>query len=82
VEERAHWDEYMKIYEEVLNQTSTRRAQWHIIPADNRWFARATVASIVVAKLKSLHAKYPALGEEQRTKMKKAQAKLERERDD
>lgn len=79
VEERDYWDEYMKVYEDVLNQTSTRWASWHIIPADNRWFARATVASIVAAKLKSLHAKYPALSEEQRTKMKKAQAKLERE---
>lgn len=79
VRERDLWNEYMKIYEEVLSDTSTRYAQWHIIPADNRWFARAIIASIVVTKLKSLHTKYPALGKEEKREMEKAQAKLEGE---
>jgi hypothetical protein len=50
----------------VFKQTGTKTAPWHIIPANNRWFARATVAAIIVDKLKSLHAKYPAPSEEQK----------------
>jgi PPK2 family polyphosphate:nucleotide phosphotransferase len=79
VEERARWDEYMRAYEETFKQTSTEWAPWHIIPADNRWFARAAVASIVVAKLKSLHTEYPKLDEEEEKEIEEARQKLERE---
>ena len=80
VEERRHWDEYMKAYEQAFDKTSTTRAPWHIIPADSRWFARAAVASIVVAKLKSLHTRYPQPSKEKKKELQQARAALEREK--
>jgi len=76
VEDREHWDEYMKIYEEVFEQTSTRIAAWHIIPNNNRWFARAAVAEIIAEKLESLHQKYPTLSSEQKQEIEKAKEML------
>jgi PPK2 family polyphosphate:nucleotide phosphotransferase len=79
IEDRALWDEYMRIYEEVFEQTSTEIAPWHIIPNDNRWFARAAVAEIIADKLKSLHKKYPTLSSEKEAEIAKAKEILERE---
>ena len=77
--ERGHWDEYMKAYEDLFCHTSTDHAPWHIIPADNKWFARAAVADIVVSKLKSLKLKYPEVSEAHRQELLKAKAMLEAE---
>ena len=79
IAERAHWHKYMKAYEQAFNQTSTKHAPWHIIPADNRWFARAAVASIIVAQLKSLHTRYPRLTKEKKQELQEARAALEKE---
>jgi PPK2 family polyphosphate:nucleotide phosphotransferase len=79
VEERGLWDEHMKAFEEAFEQTSTKLAPWHIIPADNRWFARAAVASAVVSKLKSFHTDYPRLSEEKERELEDARRTLEAE---
>jgi PPK2 family polyphosphate:nucleotide phosphotransferase len=78
IEERKHWDEYMKAYEEAFKQTSTKIAPWHIIPDNQRWFARARVASIILEKLKSLHSKYPSVSAEEKKDMAKAISILEK----
>jgi PPK2 family polyphosphate:nucleotide phosphotransferase len=80
LEDREHWDEYMKAYEEAFERTSTEIAPWHIIPDNHRWFARAAVASIILAKLKSLHARYPTADEKQKKEMAQAQKSLKREK--
>jgi PPK2 family polyphosphate:nucleotide phosphotransferase len=77
IEDRERWDEYMKIYKEVFEQTSTRVAPWHIIPDDDRWFARAAVAGVIAEKLESLHQKYPTLSDEQKREIEKAKTMLE-----
>src|SRR5258708_16303419 len=59
IEERHHWDDYMKAYEDMFSNTSTEWAPWHIIPADNKWFTSVAVADIITKKLKSLNLKYP-----------------------
>ena len=79
VKERAFWDDYMKAYEDVFNHTSTSWAPWHIIPADHKWFTRAAVADIIVAKLKSLNLKYPVVTEAHRQELLKAKELLESE---
>jgi PPK2 family polyphosphate:nucleotide phosphotransferase len=79
IEDRAHWDKYMKYYEEAISQTSTRSAPWYIIPDDHRWFAKATAASIIAEKLKSFHLQYPRMDKEQKEKMEKARKILEGE---
>jgi len=59
VEERAHWNDFHRFYQEALAATSTREAPWYVIPADRRWFARALVAHILVRTIESLKLSLP-----------------------
>ncbi len=56
---RAQWDAYQKVYADMLSNTSTDFAPWHIIPADNKPSARVAIQQIIIDKLKSLQLKYP-----------------------
>ena len=67
LEERRLWPEYREAFEEALSQTSTEWAPWHIIPADNKWYARAALADIIAARLEKLNLQYPTVSDEQRT---------------
>lgn len=58
--ERKLWDDYMSVYEEALNETSSREAPWYVVPADAKWFRNYVVAKTVVDKLESLKMQYPA----------------------
>lgn len=79
IKERGRWDDYARAYEQAFENTSTEYAPWYVVPADNRWFARAAVASIIVAKLKSLHTEYPRPSGEQEKQLKEAREALEKE---
>jgi PPK2 family polyphosphate:nucleotide phosphotransferase len=61
VKERAHWDEYMKAYEQTIRHTATSYAPWYAVPADNKWFTRLVVAAAVISTLSSLNLAYPKL---------------------
>lgn len=65
VSEREHWNDYMKAYEDMIRNTATKEAPWYVVPADNKWFTRLVVASVVIDTLASLNLKYPEVGEEQ-----------------
>ena len=69
IKERALWDQYMKAYEEAINETSTSDAPWYVIPADKKWFARLAISEIIEDKLKSLDLKFPVLEEEEQNKL-------------
>ena len=47
VEERQHWDEYMKAYEKMIEATTSEEAPWFVIPADHKWFTRLVVAAAI-----------------------------------
>ena len=36
MKERQLWDKYQQCYEELLQKTSTGKAPWYVIPADNK----------------------------------------------
>ena len=57
--ERGFWDEYMQAYEACLSATSTQRAPWYVVPADDKENARLIIARIVVDAFKSLGMQYP-----------------------
>src|SRR5262245_13333436 len=57
--EREYWDDYMKAYEETIQNTATKAAPWYVVPADNKWFTRIVVAAAVIDVLQSLDLKYP-----------------------
>lgn len=76
---RLLWDDYMKAYEDMLSNTSTEAAPWHVIPADRKWFMHLAVANIICTKLKSLNLTYPTLSEAQKENLLKAKEMLESE---
>ncbi len=59
LKERKYWNEYRKAFEDMINETTTDYAPWHIIPADNKWFSRIAIGKIIYEKMKSLNLKYP-----------------------
>ncbi len=81
LKERALWDKYMEAYEEMFNHTSTDWAPWHIIPANDRWFARLALGSIIYRRFKTLKLKYPVVNAEQKKKLEEARNTLMAEKD-
>jgi PPK2 family polyphosphate:nucleotide phosphotransferase len=61
VEERQFWDQYADAFEEAIRATSSKRAPWYVVPADNKWFTRVVVAAAIVQALKELDLSYPKI---------------------
>ncbi len=61
IAERAHWDEYMACYEEILNETSRPWAPWYAIPADHKPYMRLQVAKTIRKALESMNLRYPSV---------------------
>jgi PPK2 family polyphosphate:nucleotide phosphotransferase len=80
VRERAHWDEYMEAYEDMLSHTSTAWAPWYVVPADHKWFTRLAVAEILIARLEAMRLAYPVLSPGERTELDEARRQLEAEK--
>jgi PPK2 family polyphosphate:nucleotide phosphotransferase len=76
--ERDHWKAYRKAYEDALSATSTKRAPWHVIPADRKYVARALVADIVTTAIQDLGLEYPKVTPEKMVTIGTARAKLEK----
>tara|TARA_B100000745_G_C20093691_1_gene373890 strand:+ start:356 stop:1087 length:732 start_codon:yes stop_codon:yes gene_type:complete len=51
------WDAYMGIYDRLISQCN--KIEWHIIPADKRWYRNFMVANVVTEHLQNLNLKYP-----------------------
>lgn len=56
--EREHWDEYMRCYEDVLNQSII---PWTITPVDERWYRDYIVVKTIVEGMEALNMQYPSL---------------------
>ncbi len=69
IEERQYWDDYMHAYEEALRATSRPWAPWFAIPADDKRYMRATVATIIADTLEGLDLRYPAVTDERRSQL-------------
>jgi PPK2 family polyphosphate:nucleotide phosphotransferase len=65
VDERARWDDYQEAYEEALEATSKKHAPWYVIPADDKWYTRLAIASIIHQTLDALTIEYPVLPKDQ-----------------
>ena len=78
--ERKHWGEYMDAYEEMIQNTSTERAPWYVVPADHKWFTRVVVAEAIIHALDKLNLCYPRVDKKKRGDLKRARAVLIREK--
>ena len=74
--ERDFWDDYMKTYEEMIQETATKKAPWYVVPADNKWFTRVVVVAAVIEALADLDLEYPKVGEDKLKELATAKNKL------
>jgi PPK2 family polyphosphate:nucleotide phosphotransferase len=81
VRERRFWDDYQDAISEMLSNTSTAAAPWHVIPADRKWFMRVAVAATIVHTLMDIDPHFPTVDEQARRELETARAELEAERD-
>jgi PPK2 family polyphosphate:nucleotide phosphotransferase len=58
--ERALWDKYTEAYEDILEQTSTARNPWFIVPSDKNRARDLMVAQVVAQTLQEMDPQYPA----------------------
>ena len=80
ITERGFWSDYMKAYEEAINETSTDSAPWFVIPADQKWFSRVAAIQIIIDKLEEMNLQYPKLSEKDKNGLAESKAKLENEK--
>ena len=76
VKERRYWDDYMRAYEEALNETSRPWAPWYAIPADDKSYLRARVADIIIDALQGIGLEYPEPSAEDRAEFAAARNEL------
>ena len=74
--ERDYWDDYMKAYEEMIQETATKEAPWYVVPANNKWFTRVIVAGAVIDALESLDLAYPEVDQSKLKELAAAKKKL------
>lgn len=79
--ERRFWDKYQKAYEDAIAATSTDYAPWFVIPADNKWFSRLAIASIIYKEFEKLDLSYPSVSKAQLEELAKAKTQLLAEED-
>lgn len=76
ITEREKWDDYMSAYEQAIEETSTEKAPWYIIPADKKWYARLLISQILEQHLKDMDLKFPVLDEDEMAKLEEIQRSL------
>ena len=74
--ERRFWDDYQQAYQEAINATSTEWAPWFVIPADDKWIARAAVSAIVSQAIDVLGLQPPVVAPEQLKQLAAARREL------
>lgn len=80
ITERGFWNDYMKAYEEAINETSTESAPWFVIPADQKWFSRVAAIQIIIDAMENMNLKFPELSEKDKNELAESKAKLESEK--
>src|SRR5262249_50661929 len=77
--ERGFWREYMEAYEETIRNTATKQSPWYVVPADNKWFTRITVAAAIIDTLSSLDLHYPKVSDDKLKEFAVTKRALKRE---
>jgi len=80
VRERQCWDDYMEAYEDAIRNTATEYAPWYVVPADNKWFTRLVISTVIVDTLESLDLSYPKMDKAKCKELEAAKKELLREK--
>jgi PPK2 family polyphosphate:nucleotide phosphotransferase len=57
--ERELWPKYVDAYEDAMKLTSTKRAPWYIIPANQKWFRNLAVSQIIADTMDEMGLELP-----------------------
>jgi PPK2 family polyphosphate:nucleotide phosphotransferase len=79
VNEREHWNDYQRAYQNMIRHTSAPHAPWYVVPADHKWFTRLVVAFAVVDALQELDLHFPKLSAAKRKELAQARKLLMKE---
>jgi PPK2 family polyphosphate:nucleotide phosphotransferase len=79
ITERAKWDRYQAVYQDILRHTSTKVAPWYVVPADHKWFARVVIGSTIVATLEALDLRFPRVDKGVKQEFEAVREALEQE---
>ncbi len=69
LKERALFDTYTRVFDEVVTETASAHSPWYVIPADQKWYARYLVSEIVTDALDHCCHEYPQLSPEARARL-------------
>jgi PPK2 family polyphosphate:nucleotide phosphotransferase len=75
-QERRRWNDYMRAYEEMVQQTSSEYAPWYVVPADHKWFTRLVVGAAVIDAMEEMSLGFPTVDRTQRKALEAARAEL------
>lgn len=51
LQSRKHWGQYVHAVDQMFDETHTHKSPWHLVPADNKEFARIQILKIVTNRL-------------------------------
>ena len=64
IAERALWNRYQAVYQDIVRHTSSAVAPWFVVPADHKWFARLVIGSAILSTLDTLNLRFPRADKE------------------
>ena len=72
IHERKYWDDYQAAYEDMIRNTASEEAPWYVVPADNKWFTRLVVSTVLVDTLEGLKLSFPKVADAKRKELEAA----------
>jgi PPK2 family polyphosphate:nucleotide phosphotransferase len=76
IEERKYWKQYTKAFEKCLSATSTSRAPWYVVPADDKLNTRLIVSRIVLDTMEELKLQFPRSTPARKRELQKLRKRL------
>jgi PPK2 family polyphosphate:nucleotide phosphotransferase len=53
------YKKFINEIDDMITHTSTKHAPWHIIPANDKWYAQLLMMNVILDQIKSLNVKFP-----------------------
>jgi PPK2 family polyphosphate:nucleotide phosphotransferase len=79
INERARWQRYQAVYQDIVRHSSTAVAPWYVVPADHKWFARVVIGSTIVTALEQLNLQFPRVDKDSKREFEAVRKALELE---
>ena len=76
IEERKFWKDYIDAYEDCLSATSTCKAPWYVVPADDKENSRLIVSRIILDTFEELKMTYPKTTKKRRQELLEIRGRL------